>query len=216
MISARDYNAAQLQSGHLTLDHITALVRAWQAQHGLAADGMAGPATIASIEAAQRPSPFLSCPLPVLADGRRAVITSGFRPADRPDHNGCDWFYPWHTGDQPSTVGDHGAEGRNADGSPRWVVPTGVRALSAADGVVSHAAPSPTGHVVWIDHGNGLRSGYFHLLDSGRAVGERIAAGATVGLVGDNPIDKDGRHLHFELSPVGVYAPMDPEPYMLR
>jgi murein DD-endopeptidase MepM/ murein hydrolase activator NlpD len=83
--------------------------------------------------------------------------------------------------------------------------------------VVSFAADTPTGHAVWIDHSNGLRSGYFHLRDAGTwQIGQRIDARATIGLVGDNPADVDGRHLHFELSPVDRYAPMDPEPYLIR
>lgn len=45
----RDYNAAQLASGTFTADHVTELVRHWQAGHGLTADGMAGPRTIASL-----------------------------------------------------------------------------------------------------------------------------------------------------------------------
>lgn len=211
-----DYNASQVAAGRLTAEHITTLVRAWQAAHlPLVADGMAGPATLASISAAGRPAPFLACPLPVLADGRRAVITSSFRPPHRANHDGCDWFYPWRAGDQPAHVGDHGAAGRNPVGTPRWVVPTGVVAIAAASGLVTLAGDSVTGHRVWIDHGNGLRTGYFHLLDLRVKVGDEVAIGALVGLVGDNPADNDGRHLHFELSPVDRYAPMDPEPYLL-
>jgi hypothetical protein len=109
-MSAADYNAAQLAAGKLTATHVTVLVRAWQAAHPeLKLDGAAGPATIASIEAVLRPAPFLSSPLPVLADGRTAVVTSSFRPPDRPDHNGVDLFYPWNPGDVPDFVGDHGA-----------------------------------------------------------------------------------------------------------
>lgn len=213
-MSAADFNAAQFAAGELTWARITELVRAWQASHGLAVDGMAGPTTIASIEAAERPKPFLACPLPALSDGRQATITSEFRPADRPNHDGIDWFYQWKTGDMPDFVGDRGAAGKNSDGSPRWVVPYGVCAIAAAAGKVTLAGNSPTGYRVWIEHGNGLRTGYFHLLDVRVTVGQAVAAGAQLGLVGDNPADHDGRHLHFELSPVDRYAPMDPVPYM--
>lgn len=51
-----DYNAAQLAAGRLTPAHVAELARHWQATHGLAADGMAGPATIASLDAALQPS----------------------------------------------------------------------------------------------------------------------------------------------------------------
>jgi N-acetylmuramoyl-L-alanine amidase len=48
-MTADSYNAAQLASGALTPTHVTELVRAWQASHGLVADGMAGPKTIATL-----------------------------------------------------------------------------------------------------------------------------------------------------------------------
>jgi murein DD-endopeptidase MepM/ murein hydrolase activator NlpD len=212
--SAIDYNAAQLAAGALTAAHITELVRFWQAGHkGLEVDGMAGPATIATISAP--PVRFLLCPMPTLTDGRAASITSSFRPEDRPNHDGCDWFYAWKLGDQPAFVGDRGAAGRQPDGNPKWVVPNGVCAIAAADGVVQLAGDSVTGHRVWIDHGNGLRSGYFHLMDTRVTVGQQIARGTPVGLVGDNPADNDGRHLHFEVSPVGRYSPLDPQLYLL-
>lgn len=195
----------------LNTEHVTTLVRHWQATHGLAVDGIAGPLTIASIEAGRR---FLRSPLPVLADGRRAQVTSEFRPADRPNHNGVDLFYRWAAGDQPDFVGDRGAVG-TIDGHPKWVVPTGTRALAAAAGKVQLAGNSGTGYRVWIDHGNGLRTGYFHLLDVMVSVGVVVATGAPLGLVGDNPADHDGRHLHFELSPVDRYEPIDPVPWMV-
>lgn len=212
MTSARDYNAAQMQAGRLTLEHITALVRAWQAQHGLDADGMAGPLTIAKLEAEWKPAPFLACPLPVLADGRRAVVTNGFTDGV---HFGLDFFYPWQTGDVPAFVGDHGAEGRKPNGAPAWVVPAGTRAVAAAAGRVVFAADTPTGHAVQIDHGNGWTSGVYHLASLLVAVGDRVLAGQAIGVVGDNPAAPDGDHVHFELSPSGAYAPIDPTPYLM-
>jgi len=214
-----EYNARQLTLGVMTVDHVTELVRFWQSSHGLTADAMAGPLTLASIATAgattAKPAPFLASPLPILPDGRKATITSSFRPPDRPNHDGCDWFYEWRPGDKPDLVGDRGAAGRQADGSPRWVVPYGVLAQAAAAGTVQIAGNSETGHRVWIDHGNGLRTGYFHLLDLRVEVGDKIEAGEPIGLVGDNPKDFDGRHLHFEVSPVDHYQPIDPEPLLL-
>lgn len=216
MTSANEYNAAQLASGALTWTHITELVRAWQLSHaGLAVDGKAGAQTVASIDAAIRPAPFLHCPLPTLADGRRAAITSEFRPPDRPSHDGLDWFYAWRAGDKPDFVGDKGAAGKLADGSPKWVVPYGVCAIAAATGTVVLADPSATGYRVWVSHG-ALRTGYFHLLDLRVHVGDVVQIGTPLGLVGDNPIDTDARHLHFELSPVDVYQPMDPAPFLVQ
>lgn len=214
MSTADDYNEEQLDSGSLTARHVTAMTRHWQAAAGLVADGKAGPATIASIEAAIRPAKFLANPLPKLADGRVAVITSEFRPPDRPNHDGIDLFYAWRTGDEPDFVGDKGCAGKTPEGKPKWVIPYGTLALAAASGRVQIAGNSATGYRVWIDHGNGLRTGCFHLLDVRVTVGQFVAAGTPLGLVGDNPADHDGRHLHFELSPVDRYAPMDPAPHM--
>lgn len=207
-----DYNTSQIALGRLTASHITMLVRHWQESVGLVADGKAGPQTIATLQ----PAKFvLHCPLPTLSDGRVAQVTSEFRPEDRPDHDGLDWFYRWTPGDLPDFVGDKGCAGKTPDGKPRWVVPYETICIAAAAGVVTLAGPSPTGHRVWIDHGNGLRTGYFHLLDARVRIGERVDVGHPIGKVGDNPADHDGRHLHFELSPVDRYAPMDPMPYLV-
>jgi len=195
----------------MTPEQVTILVRHWQATHGLVADGIVGPLTLASIDGARR---FLSNPLPVLADGRRAQVTSEFRPADRPNHNGVDLFYRWAPGDEPNFVGDRGAVGV-VDGHPKWVVPTGTLAVAAAAGRVQLAGNSATGYRVWIDHGNGMRTGYFHLLDTRVAIGQVVIVGMPLGLVGDNPADHDGRHLHWELSPVDRYEPIDPVPWMV-
>lgn len=209
------YNAEQIRIGRLTSEHVTELVRHWQRSHELSDDGMAGPRTVASIAAALKPEPFLACPLPVLPDGRKATVTSEFRPADRPNHDGCDFFYRWRAGDKPNHVGDKGGAGKNPDGTPRWVVPYGVVAIAAAAGRVTLAGNSPTGYRIWIDHGNGLRSGYFHLLDCRVLIGQSVEVGHPLGEVGDNPADNDGRHLHFEVSPVDRYAPMDPVPFLI-
>jgi murein DD-endopeptidase MepM/ murein hydrolase activator NlpD len=220
MTTTDDFNASQMALGKLTVSHVTELVRFWQAhqQPPLAIDGLAGPQTIASLDAAtagspwgRPPAPFLRCPLPQLADGRLAVVTSSFRPPDRLNHDGCDWFYSWVVGDKPDFVGDHGAAGKTPAGKPKWVVPTGTLAIAAASGKIQLASDSATGHRVWVDHGNGWRTGYFHLLDLRVKVGDVVSVGAPLGLVGDNPADNDGRHLHFELSPVDRYEPTDPQ-----
>jgi murein DD-endopeptidase MepM/ murein hydrolase activator NlpD len=213
-----EYNAGQLAGGVLTIEHVTALVRYWQDKHELEADGMAGPKTIRSLDIATRGATTwtLRYPLPRLADGRLPQVTSEFRPLDRPNHDGIDLFYPWREGDKPDFVGDHGAAGWTEDGRPKWVVPLETPALAAADGVVQMAGNSGTGWRLWIDHENGLRTGYFHLVNLRVDAGSRVKAGDVLGMVGDNPKDNDGRHLHFELSPVSSYAPMDPAPYLRR
>jgi murein DD-endopeptidase MepM/ murein hydrolase activator NlpD len=222
-MKADDFNKAELVAGRLTTAHITLLVQHFQKSIGFvgaALDGKAGPVTRGELDkllpdsGGQTDRFVLKSPLPVLADGREAVITSAFKPADRPDHKGIDLFYRWRQGDLPDTVGDRGAAGRNPDGTPKWVVPNNTLAVAAASGVVQIAGNSPTGFRCWIDHGNGLRTGYFHLLNLQISVGQQILVGTPLGLVGDNPIDHDGRHLHFEVSPVDRYAPVDPAPFL--
>jgi hypothetical protein len=56
-VTPRDYNASRLARGVLTIEHVTELARHWQATHGLVPDGMAGPATVASIKAESTPVP---------------------------------------------------------------------------------------------------------------------------------------------------------------
>lgn len=210
-MNSDDYNLQQQALGRLAASHITTLVRYWQTAHGLTVDGKAGPQTIATLQ----PAKFvLHCPLPTLPDGRVAQVTSEFRPADRPNHDGLDWFYRWAPGDFPDWSGDKGCSG-TVDGKPKLCVPYGTPAIAAAPGRVTLAGSSATGYRCWIDHGNGLRTGYFHLLGLRVAVGDTVDLGQELGEIGDNPADNDARHLHFELSPVDRYAPMDPAPYLV-
>lgn len=229
-----------LDKGTITPRHIAALTWYYQTNQKVAAlnvDGKPGPLTLSAVESglswllvAPKPppapdpravGPFLASPMPLLPgrmtpQARKAVITSGFRPADRKDHNGCDFFYRWEEGDQPRFVGDGGCEGKDLNGNPKWVVPYDTCALAAADGVVQTAGPSATGYRVWIDHGNGLRSGYFHLENVFYRAGAKVTKGTAIGRIGHNPADADGRHLHFEVSPVEKYEPLDPERYLIK
>jgi murein DD-endopeptidase MepM/ murein hydrolase activator NlpD len=221
-VTSEEYVRAAWSSGVLTPKQVAQLVRYFQAVEGLVNDGKPGPKTLERLatvypDAPAEPGRFLGSPMPVIrgANGaRKAVITSSFRPADRKDHDGCDWFYLWQTGDSPNFVGDGGCEGKNADGTPRWVVPYGTDALAAAPGVVQLAGPSPTGYRVWVNHGNGLRTGYFHLEKLYCQAGAKVLAGTALGLIGHNPSGRDGRHLHFEVSPVEKYEPLDPQKYL--
>jgi murein DD-endopeptidase MepM/ murein hydrolase activator NlpD len=227
MSKADDYNHAEIISGRLTMAEITALVKFFQmsrpSSEGLVADGMAGARTQAAINELLMPATapatdailkFLAAPMPTLGDGRKPVITSSFKHPKRLKHVGLDFFYLFKDGDKPDFVGDGGGAGDGKGSSPKWVVPFGVSALAAAAGKVQVAGKSATGFRLWIDHGNGLRSGYFHLSTLVVAIGQVVTVGQPLGLVGDNPADHDGRHLHFELSPVDRYAPMDPVPYL--
>lgn len=222
--TAAEFVRREIASGRLTHDEISLFVRYFQDAQGIEpVDGKPGPVTqdaLASfydvpVTEKHLPSPFgfgLVAPMPVLPDGRRPVITSGFRPRERPDHVGVDIFYPWRPGDKPDFVADKGAAG--SPGKPRWGVPYGIHAIAAGDGVVSAAGDSRSGKMLWIDHGNDFRTGYFHLMSLLVVVGQRVTTGQNLGLVGDNPVDGDARHLHFELSPVRRYAPENPVPYL--
>jgi murein DD-endopeptidase MepM/ murein hydrolase activator NlpD len=221
MSGAESFNKAEFEAGRLTMPHITKLALEFQKAHGLAFDGKAGKNTRAELDKLT-PSPVvtptktfsLNWPMPTLADGRKPEITSGFGPRGGKQHDGVDLFYKWVKGDEPDKRGDKLAAGELPNGDPKWVVPYETPAVAAADGVVQIAGNISTGYRCWIDHGNGMRTGYFHLLNLDVAKGDSVVTGTPLGLVGDNPADKDARHLHFEVSPVNKYAPVDPAPYL--
>jgi hypothetical protein len=158
-------------------------------------------------------------PLPVLPDLRRPYITSGHhaRNPSRPNHNGADLFYRWMaTLDPPQKLGDGGAtrDPKNPK-QPKWFIPAGTCAIAAAPGVVQSAGETPTGWHVWVQHADGFKTGYFHMRDVRVGVGHVVTTGTQLGEVGDNPRDKDAEHLHFEVSPSGKYAPIDPETWLV-
>lgn len=196
MTDAREFNRRQVERGVLTIDHVTTLVRHWQATHDLDDDGKAGPKTIGSIERSVGlvpPSLLRWCwPMRRLEGGRTPTITSGFRNPDRRNHSGVDIMYRYERGDPPMRVGDGGR-------TAQWWVPEGTHALAVADGVVEIAGKTATGWRVWIRHEGDYASGYFHLSQLFVGLGETVALGASVGIVGDNPSDYDPDHLHFEL-----------------
>jgi murein DD-endopeptidase MepM/ murein hydrolase activator NlpD len=211
-MSANDYNDAQLDSGDLSLSNVTTLVEFWQRHHDLAVDGYAGPNTIATLN----PTTELKkiWPLLCLPDGRQPIITSGFKTENgsRPTHDGVDMFFRWLDSDPDVALGDGGAIKRN--GKRRWWYPENYVAVAAASGVVKTAGNTRTGWRVWIDHGNGERSGYFH--GASLLVEERqhVSAGDPVMVVGHNPSGHDAKHLHFEISPVDRYAPKNPRAWL--
>lgn len=211
-MSAESFNARQVASGKLTNSHITKLVEFWQRGHDLDDDGYAGSMTIDSLDKSGEIEKFW--PLRRLSDGRFPVITSKFHTENegRSTHMGVDMFYPWLDSDPDVPLGDGGAIKKH--GKRKWWYPPGSVAVAAADGVVQLAGDTNTGFRVWVDHGNGERSGYFHGSEVLVEVGEPVSALEPLIVVGDNPKGHDAKHLHFEVSPVDRYAPMNPRAWL--
>lgn len=86
---------------------------------------------------------------------------------------------------------------------------SGTPVASAGAGRVTYAGPLKGGWglVVTIAHGSGVRTMYAHLSRVDVTLGERVAAGARIGLVGATG-HATGPHLHFELRLRG--AAIDP------
>lgn len=77
--------------------------------------------------------------------------------------------------------------------------PIGSPIFAAADGRVTFAGQkSGYGNAIEITHGNGMLTRYAHLSRIGVTVGQQVAAGATIGGLG-NTGRSTGPHLHFEV-----------------
>lgn len=217
-MSADKHNERQLLNGELLPEHVTELVEHWQRHHKLTVDGYAGPNTIDSLERAIHGDVVVQrfWPLRDLADGRHPIITSGFKTENpsRPKHDGADMFYRWLDTDPEVAVGNGGAIKRN--GKRRWWYPDDALIVAAADGEVQVAGKIGTGFRLWVEHADGLRTGYFHAKELLVDVGDAVEAGEPIAIPGDNPKGHDAKHLHFEVSPVDHYAPMNPRLWLQR
>ena len=76
MTAADDYNAAELAAGRITPAHVTTLTSEWQAMHKLYVDGMCGPQTRASIDAAGANVPDPTPEEQLAAAGVRAIASA--------------------------------------------------------------------------------------------------------------------------------------------
>ncbi|MFS0728389.1 M23 family metallopeptidase [Paenibacillus sp. 1P07SE] len=91
---------------------------------------------------------------------------------------------------------------------------TGANIVAFSTGYVEFSGEYGSyGYTVIIDHGNGVKTLYAHMLEHGRIrKGVQVRAGESIGLVG-NTGNSTGPHLHFEIRMNG--ASVDPLPYLL-
>jgi murein DD-endopeptidase MepM/ murein hydrolase activator NlpD len=87
--------------------------------------------------------------------------------------------------------------------------------IAARTGEVLHAGWDYTGYgrMVWIDHGDGLRTLYAHLNQIVVKKGQRVEGGQLIGLLG-NTGNSLGPHLHMEISLEG--KKLDPLAFFLH
>lgn len=91
---------------------------------------------------------------------------------------------------------------------------TGKSIVALAPGVVEYSGfRGSYGYTVIIDHGNGLKTLYAHMMDKGIEQGSQVEAGTLIGSVG-NTGNSHGAHLHFEVWLDDV--PVDPMKYIQK
>jgi murein DD-endopeptidase MepM/ murein hydrolase activator NlpD len=90
--------------------------------------------------------------------------------------------------------------------------PTGTPIWAAAAGTVIHAGwLGGYGNLVVLDHGDGLATAYAHASAILVSVGQSVAQGETIALVGSTG-NSSGPHLHFEVRVNG--SAVDPLLYL--
>lgn len=152
--------------------------------------------------------------------GRAPTVSDGFnsRRAGFDRHGGADVMFA-------RTASDAALKPGTPNASKRFVMPDGIHALAASDGVVWSAMQTPRGYAVVIDHGkrgpHPVATFYTHLdnmLVQPTARGaskERVSAGQTIGTIGFDPLDHQKlQHLHFEVWLGGPSQRIDPEALM--
>lgn len=150
-------------------------------------------------------------PVPAL-NGRTPVVSDGFdsHREGKDRHGGVDIMYKRQPKD-PFRPG-------SPNGSRMFVMPDGIPALAARDGIVWSAMMTPVGLTVVIDHGKPFATYYTHLerlLVAPVAPDKRwqqVVAGQPIGIIGFSPLDGEKlMHLHFELWRGGPKDKIDPE-----
>lgn len=227
-MTAAEYNARETAAERLRREHLLALgviggvdgalesaVRAFQAAHGLTADGKAGPKTRAAIDAEL--SPRRVWPLRGYR-GRAPIVTSGYGPRARRGkpgafHHGLDLGLAWLESDPEERVYSY----RYRSGPHRgerwvWTPPECRVVIASAPGVVRLIRRAANGHQIWIDHrahGIDLCTGYLHLATPEVAEGQEVAECQDLAAIWSRIEDP---HLHYEeLDEIRPYRPRRPD-----
>lgn len=143
-------------------------------------------------------------------NGRTPVISDGFDSprAGYPRHGGIDVMFA-RTASDPFKAGTPNA-------SKLFVMPDGLRALAASDGIVRAATVTPQGHAIVLEHVPGkLATFYTHMETLLVKTGDHVRAGQPIGVIGASPLDGEHlKHLHFELWLGGPAQRVDPASIM--
>ncbi len=128
------------------------------------------------------------------------------------------WRLPFHRPVAGKTTSDYGLQ-RFLNGKPKdphrgidFRAPTGTAIEAIADGRVILAEPHYyAGNSIYIDHGNGVISLYFHLSKFNVSKGEMVKRGQMIGRAGSTG-RATGPHLHLSVSVQGQLV--DPAPLL--
>jgi len=121
------------------------------------------------------------------------------------------WRGAWQRPGGTATTSSFGAR-RSYNGGPvtdyhggqDFQAEAGAPVAAPASGVVALAEPLKVrGNSVWIDHGLGVYSGYFHLSEIAVKVGQRVKPGDLLGRVGSTGLST-GPHIHWEVRVRGI------------
>lgn len=142
--------------------------------------------------------------------GRSPKISSGFRSADRPSHDGSDIMFkrlPFDPGPPQGAI---------PFTSRGHFHPEGLPALALGPGTVTTSTQITTGGYVVVDHVGDWQSQYMHLARRDVKVGDRVQAGQRIGVIGFDTRPGGYRllHLHFQLRQNG--ALVNPAPILAQ
>ena len=171
---------------------------AWHGFPSGAFDGQLGPRTVAALWRFQR---YAGLPPVGVAGAATLAALDAPRPVSP-----ITLAWPLH---DPQMGDRFGPRGNRFHAGIDLIAPRGTAVAAAGPGRVAWAGfrPGGWGLLVTIAHAGGVRSMYAHLSRVDVRLGQRVAAGTRVGLVGATG-DATGPHLHFELRVRG--AAVDP------